>query len=299
MHDDEVRVGADTVRELITDQFPDWAGLSVREVHSSATVHAIFRIGDDLAARLPLLAEEPGLLLRRLEREAAASAEFARSSPFPAPTPVAIGQPGRGYPMPWSVQTWLAGTVATEDDPSSSVGFAVDLANLVTALRSVDTAGRRFGGDGRGGDLKAHDDWVETCLRNSEKLLDVRRLDRLWRYFRDLPRSSPDVMTHGDLIPGNVLVEAGRLAGVIDSGGFGPADPALDLLAGWHLLDERPRKLFQATLAAEELEWERGKAWAFVQSMGLVWYYINSSPALSTIGRRALDRILANTPIRT
>jgi len=40
-------------------------------------------------------------------------------------------------------------------------------------------------------------------------------------------------MTHGDLIPGNVLVADARLAGVIDVGGLGPADPALDPGAAW------------------------------------------------------------------
>ena len=40
-------------------------------------------------------------------------------------------------------------------------------------------------------------------------------------------------MSHGDLIPGNVLVNDGRLVGILDCGGFGPADPALDLVAAF------------------------------------------------------------------
>ena len=47
-------------------------------------------------------------------------------------------------------------------------------------------------------------------------------------------------MSHGDLIPGNVLVAGDRLSGVLDTGGFGPADPALDLVSAWHLLAARP-----------------------------------------------------------
>jgi aminoglycoside phosphotransferase (APT) family kinase protein len=103
-------------------------------------------------------------------------------------------------------------------------------------------------------------------------------------------------MTHGDLIPGNVLVRDGRLAGVIDVGGLGPADPALDLVGAWHLLAVAPRQLFRAALACDELEWERGKAWAFQQSMGAVWYYRQTNPAMSLMGRRTLDRIMAETP---
>jgi aminoglycoside phosphotransferase (APT) family kinase protein len=101
-------------------------------------------------------------------------------------------------------------------------------------------------------------------------------------------------MTHGDLIPGNVLVEAGRLVGILDVGGLGPADPALDLVGAWHLLDTGPRELLRDDLQSDDLEWERGKAWGFVQAMGLVWYYQASNPRMSHMGRRTIERVLAD-----
>jgi hypothetical protein len=33
-------------------------------------------------------------------------------------------------------------------------------------------------------------------------------------------------------------------------------------------------------------------AWAFVQAMGLVWYYEVNNPLVSLWGRRTLDRLL-------
>ncbi|MGN9809948.1 phosphotransferase [Micromonospora sp. BQ11] len=84
-----------------------------------------------------------------------------------------------------------------------------------------------------------HDEWLETCFRQSEDLLDVPLLRRIWAELRTLPEVDEDAMCHRDLIPPNVLVEDGRLVGVLDGGGFGPADPALDLVAAWHLLDPR------------------------------------------------------------
>ena len=159
-------------------------------------------------------------------------------------------------------------------------------------MRAIDTHGRTFAGDGRGGNLPDHDGWMETCFERSEGLLDVPRLRRLWAELRELPREVGDVMTHGDLIPGNVLVADGRLTGVIDVGGLGPADPALDLVAAWHLLDGEPREAFRADLRCGDLEWARGVAWALEQAMGLVWYYADSNPAMSRTGRRTLERII-------
>ncbi|MEU0092499.1 aminoglycoside phosphotransferase family protein [Kribbella sp. NPDC006257] len=292
MHDDQVDVTTETVATLIQEQFPQWSGKPIRLLSSTGTVNAVFRIGDDLSARFPLRLADPAKTLAVLEQEAQASAELAQVCRFPVPEPVGLGKPGAGYPMPWSVQTWLPGTVAFEADPSGSDDFAEDLAAFIAALRDADTRGRSFRGQGRGGVLTDHDEWMATCFEESEGLLDVDRLRQMWSHFRELPRKGADVMTHGDLIPGNVLVAGDRLSGVLDTGGFGPADPALDLVGAWHLLQSGPREVLRRRLASDDLEWERGKAWAFQQAMGLVWYYAETNPTMSALGRRTLDRIL-------
>src|SRR6188768_1348583 len=58
MHADQVEVTTDVVRRLVDDQFPAWRHLPVRRVASTGTVNAIFRIGDGLAARFPLRAQD-------------------------------------------------------------------------------------------------------------------------------------------------------------------------------------------------------------------------------------------------
>jgi aminoglycoside phosphotransferase (APT) family kinase protein len=63
---------------------------------------------------------------------------------------------------------------------------------------------------------------MQTCFARSGQLLDVPRLRGIWEAMRALPRGpAGDVMHHGDLIPGNVLVSGGRLAGILDAGGLG------------------------------------------------------------------------------
>ena len=296
MHSDQLAVSPRMVRELVDVQFPSWRNLAVRAVESAGTVNAIFRIGGQLAARFPLQPGDTAAVRRQLESEAAAASELAGRTRFATPEPVAIGEPGAGYPLPWAVQTWLPGVTATDEDPGGSVAFAHDLAEFISGVRAISTGGRTFSGQGRGGDLASHDGWMQTCFDRSGHLLDVPRLRRLWEAMRALPRGrAGDVMSHGDLIPGNVLVSGGRLAGILDVGDLGPADPALDLVAAWHLLEDGPRQTLRGDLRSDDLEWERGKAWAFEQAMGLVWYYADSNPAMSRAGHRTLERIQADT----
>jgi aminoglycoside phosphotransferase (APT) family kinase protein len=285
MHRDQIPIDVETARRLIAEQFPQFRDERIERLGVLGTDNAVFGIGSRAAARFPLRFGDRGECADRLCREAAAMAEFAGCSPVPSPRPIGLGRPGPGYPMPWSVQTWVEGEVATPDGLAGARSFARDIAELVAALRRADTRGRR-------GRLPDHDDWMATCLRNSHGLLDVPRLQALWTRLRALPAPDTETMCHRDLIPGNLLVRNGRLAGVLDSGGFGPADPALDLVAAWHLLDRERRALVRTRLGSDPVEWRRGAAWAFQQAMGLVWYYRESNRAMAELGRSTLARLL-------
>ena len=301
MHRDQLEVTEETVRALLADQLPALAGRPVRLLPQSGTVNAIARLGEDLAARFPLQPADPEDVRRTLEREADSARRLVGRLRVPVPAPVALGESGHGYPLPWSVQTWVPGRDAFAVDPGASEPFARDLAALVADLRTVPTGGRTFVGErrtNRGGVIADHDAWVQTCLGRSVGLLDVPALAVLWERLRDLPRGDePDLTTHGDLVAGNVLVAGtgpdARLAGLLDVGGTGPADPALDLVGAWHLLDDGPRTVFRAAVGCDDATWARGVAWAFEQAVGLVWYYRTSNPAMSAMGRRTLDRILS------
>ncbi|HEY5890842.1 MAG TPA: aminoglycoside phosphotransferase family protein [Acidimicrobiia bacterium] len=300
MHDDQLEVTTPIVTALIRDQFPAWATLPVTSVDSEGTVNAIFRIGDNLVGRFPLQTGDVDEVRAWLQKEARAERELGDHTQFRIPEPVAIGKPGDGYPLPWAVQTWLPGVTVSRQDQSGSFDFARDLATFVGELAAIEVGDRVFAGEGRGGDLQSHDEWIEICLSNIEPPLDTSHLGEMWAYFRELPRESSDAMTHGDLVPGNLLVSGGHLAGVLDVGGLGPADPSLDLVGAWHMLDSAPRQLFRDHLGCEPLDWERGKAWAFQQAMGVVWYYRTSNPPMSRMGFTTLSRLGAdkNTPLR-
>ncbi len=283
----------DQVVALIEDQLPALAGAAVEAVDGGGTVHAIYRVGPDVAARFPLQPSDPERLEAELWREMAAAAEFRTVCRVPAPAPLFIGRPGHGYPMAWSAQTWLPGTTATPTSCEHANDLAADLVAMIGELRAADTRGRRFHGTGRGGALSDHDETIEEAIRRSEGLIDTDAIASVWQRVRGLPYEDVDVMCHSDLIPANVLVKDGRLIGVLDTGGLQAADPALDLVAGWHLLADGPRARFRQGLGCDDLQWERGMAWAFLQAAAAFWYYRNTNPVMADMGRTTLTRILA------
>jgi aminoglycoside phosphotransferase (APT) family kinase protein len=293
MHANQLEIRVPLVQELIRTQFPSWGDVTVRAVPSHGTVNALFRIGDEFVGRFPLQPGKVARVRRELEDEAAAARRLHAISPYPTPQPIALGEPGAGYPLPWAVYTWLDGTTAYDADVAGSTDFAEDLGRFVLALRAEPTEGRVFTGSWRGGVLTSQDEYVADGLARSRGLIDVDALARLWAVLRETPRTSVDVWTHRDLMPGNLLVADGRLAGVIDVGTFTVSDPAMDLQPAWNLLDPTAREAFRTALASDDAEWLRGMGWAFAQAIGCLWYYVETNPVMSQTAHHTLSALLA------
>ena len=294
MHEGELALDTATAARLIARRFPELRREPVRAVPLTGTVNRIIRVGGEHIARFPLL----GATETELEREATALAEFAAASPYPAPRPYGIAAPSTEFPSAWAMQTWVEGETADPVSAAAAPTLARDLASLIRALRAVDLRGRTFDGNGRGGCLGDHDEWVAHCLARSAHLFDAARAERLWAALRELPSAGTDVMSHRDLTPFNLLVaeRAGgtRLAGVLDGGSFGPADPALDLVVAWHLFEVPTRRVLRDGVGVEDVEWQRGAAWALQQALGLGWYYEASNPTMSALGVSTVRRLLAD-----
>lgn len=192
MHPGQLEITTSTVEALVRSQFPQWAGQPVVAVRSHGTVNALFRIGDDLVARFPIEPGDPVDQLSEIEAEVDAARRLRAVAPCPTPEPVAIGDPGEGFPLPWSVYRWLTGTIASDAQVADSPSYAVDLGRFVLALRAVPTQDRTFSRPGRGGLLTAHDEDVADGLDRSRGMIDVDRLARVWADVRTMPRTEPD-----------------------------------------------------------------------------------------------------------
>ncbi|WP_270888666.1 aminoglycoside phosphotransferase family protein [Pedococcus sp. 5OH_020] len=296
MHADQLDLGLESVAGLVAERLPQCEGLPLRRVPSHGTVTQLFRLGPDLVLRFPLQGDdvEAGRLL--LAEEAVAARRLLGRLPVPTPEPLMLGGPTATCPLPWAVYGWLPGATASHAGVAASRAFAEDLAAVVSALWSMDVEGCSFAGQGRGGPLPLQDDYVDTALRRSRDLIDVRALERLWQRLRTAARTEADTWAHRDLMPGNLLMRGGRLAAVIDVGGLAPADPAIDLMPAWNLLEPPARRVFRQSLDVDDARWERGKAWAFARAVGCLDYYRVTNPVLSRLAHHTLTALLTDEP---
>ncbi|MFC4140362.1 MULTISPECIES: phosphotransferase [unclassified Microbacterium] len=295
MHDGQLVLEDRLAVALISASVPEADGMPVRRLPSPGTVNALFRIGDGLVARFPLVSTD----LAEVRAEAERMTEFAEISPVPAPRPVRVLEASAEYPSAWMVASWVDGETAEGLSDARYPLLAGDLARLIVALRSEPLRGRAFDGTGRGGELTDHDDWVEECFDRSGHLLDVDAGRAMWARLRSIPHPGVETMSHRDLTPPNLIVSReGRLTGVLDTGSFGPVDPSLDLVAAWHLLDAEDRAVLRSGVGSDDAEWRRGAAWALQQAMGLGWYYERTNPAMARLGLRTMGRLLAAEELR-
>ncbi|OAH09300.1 phosphotransferase enzyme family protein [Streptomyces jeddahensis] len=296
MHADEVGTDVALVRRLLGGQFPQWAGLPVELVPSYGTDHDVYRLGDQLAVRLPRI----GWATEQAAKEAEWLPRLAPHVPLALPVQLAMGHPAEGYPFDWSVYEWLPGENAngTIDDMNQA---AVDLAAFVRALRRVDTTGARpRSPGGRGGPLAEHDESVRRSIAELGDRIDGAAALRSWQEsLSAAPWDGEDVWLHGDLLPGNLLVVDGRLSAVIDFGTLAVGDPACDLLPAWNLFTADSRHRFRAELEADDASWLRGRGWALYQAVLALPYYWDTNPGMIRQASRALAEILASHAVVT
>jgi len=152
--------------------------------------------------------------------------------PVAIPVPLAKGIPAEGYPWEWGVYPWLEGENPTVDGIAGLESLARDVAQFVEALHRVDLAGGPPAT--RGVPLAMRDDPTRTAIAALQGMIDTDATTAAWDAALQTPAwSGPPVWVHGDLLPGNVLVQGGRLTGVIDFSGMGVGDPACDLMIAW------------------------------------------------------------------
>ncbi|MBM0277138.1 phosphotransferase [Micromonospora tarensis] len=116
-------------------------------------MNALFRLGAEIVLRFPLRPSADPALRAELRREQESASMLATRPPVAVPEPLGLGDPGAGYPGPWTAYRWIPGEPIHPGRVDDLASVARDLAGVVTALRDIDTGGRAWSGSGRGGPL--------------------------------------------------------------------------------------------------------------------------------------------------
>jgi len=295
MHADEVDTDAALVGRLLAAQFPQWAALPIESVPFFGTDNAIYRLGENMAVRLPRRQKNT----EQLEKELRWLPRLAPLLPLVIPVPLAVGEPADGYPFEWSIYTWLEGETATVARIGDLSQAATDLAQFVAALQRVDpTDGPPPGAHNsfRGVPLSTRDEPTRAAIASLGGTIDLSAVTAAWEAALRAPEwRLPPVWIHGDLDARNLLVEQGRLSAVIDFGCLGVGDPACDVMVAWKLFDADARAIFRAELAVDEATWTRGRGWALSQALIALSYYTpETNPVLVREAGRWMVEVLAD-----
>ena len=276
---------------LVAEQFPQWADLPVRLVEPGGHDNRTFRLGDELTVRLPT--DEgyiPGELKEHVWLE-----RLAPVVPLPIPEVRGAGAPSAQFARPWSIRRWIPGETAALERIDDPVSFACDLAAFLVALRAADTTGAPAAGAQsflRGTHPRAYDDDVRRSIAHLADELDVPRIEAAWDRALDSTWTAEPVWFHGDVAPGNLIVDGGRLAAVIDFGTSGVGDPACDAVIAWTLLPDPAMDAYRHAIGLDDDTWERGRGWALWKALITIAEHRDANPSIADEARGVLTRAL-------
>lgn len=277
------------VTQLVATQFPQWAQLPISPVANSGWDNRTFHLGDAMLVRLP----SGEHYANAVAKEQTWLPKLAPQLPLPIPQPLALGEPGSGYPWPWSIYGWLDGDYARRNNVADLDSFAAKLAEFLLALKWVDTTGgptRKL----RGGSLDMYIEQTQTALELLKGQIDTQAASEIWRLALAAPFTEAPVWYHGDVAAGNLLVRNGSLSAVIDFGGLGVGDPACDMVIAWTFLEPVSREVFRQQLGVSEAIWHRGRGWALWKAMIVLAQIIETNAIEAASAQYAVDQLISD-----
>lgn len=286
------------IRDLLTQQHPDLAGLPLTRV-DGGWGNQMWRLGEAHALRIQHMDDDPAHQLN----ERRWLPELAERLPLPIPVPVRAGEPSAQFGKLWTVTRWVPGTPLDHTSITRGEQAADGLAEFLRALH-VPAPEDAPADSGRG----AH---PRDCTAGFEHFLgavdpatvgeDAEGAREVWREaVAASDWGGPAVWVHGDLHPANVVAADGTLAGIVDFGDMFVGDPSVDLAAAWLLLPEgMSDRFFAAYSLADEATVRRARGHAALKSLFLMLMGQNGDrgiaggkPHWGPLGSAALRRVL-------
>ena len=237
-------------RRLIGSQFPQLAGAAIERL-GEGWDNTVWLVDGRWSFRFP----RREVVVPGLEREIAVLPLLAPRLPAPIPVPELVGRPADGYPFPFAGASYLPGDEPFQVCPGDAerIALAEPIARFLRALHAIDPGAHPITADlpldrNRRADMPYR---VEFTRRRFDELSELG----LWEApasVRELVESAaglgapaPPRIVHGDLHLRHVLIDGGRLSGVIDWIDVGLADPAVDLALYWGFVPPAGRPAFR------------------------------------------------------
>ncbi|MCB1256051.1 MAG: aminoglycoside phosphotransferase family protein [Microthrixaceae bacterium] len=289
----EFDIDGSLVAELIASQHQDLAHLPLTFL-ASGWDNDIYRLGDELLVRLPR--RQFGADLIHMEQRWLP--ELARGLPLDVPEPLRHGTPQGDYPWPWSICRYFPGNSALDYSfGAGEIDFesaAMSLASFCSAMHKPAPASAPAN-EYRGVPLSDRSALTMGYLAEVEDLVGVSTLVDIWNNAVSVPPwDGPPLWIHGDLHPGNLIVDrAGEITAVIDFGDLTSGDPATDIAVAWMLFPDNYRSKFRDLLIDQGMlpgTWERARGWALAIGV-TVLAHSSRSPVYFDLGVRTLRAV--------
>jgi aminoglycoside phosphotransferase (APT) family kinase protein len=283
----DLEIDTTFVYSLLEEQHPDLMHLKIHLVDAGWD-NAMFRLGDQLAVRLPRRKAAATLI----ENEQTWLPLLANRLPIPVPIPYRIGKPASSYPWRWSVLPWLAGIAA--DGEELDANQAKRLASFLRSLH-VPAPSNAPLNPFRGIPLNQRAASVEERMQRLETKTNLitQKIRNTWNKALHAPVDVERKWLHGDLHPRNILIENGAIAGIIDWGDITSGDIATDLASIWMLFSKQNTR--QQAIAeyanVSEATLQRAKGWAILFGVVLLDSGLVDNPRYAVIGERTLRRV--------
>jgi aminoglycoside phosphotransferase (APT) family kinase protein len=281
----EIKIDRDLVLDLL-QQHPDLIHLPIQLLENGWD-NVIFRLGNNLSIRLP----RREIAATLIENEQTWLPQIADRLTIPVPTPYRIGQPTARYPWRWSILPWLTGVPAGLEKPNPNQArlLALFLRSLhlpapsnapVNLVRSVP--------------LKQRKTIIKERMQRLEHKTNLitQTIKHIWHEALNTPIDVRATWLHGDLHPGNILVENGIITGIIDWGDITSGDIATDLASIWMLFGDRnARQSAIASYSMSEQTLQRAKGWAIYFGVTLLEVGLIDNHRQAIIGEQTLRAV--------
>lgn len=256
------------VKNLIEEQFPQYAHLPVKTVPVQGWDNRTFRLGEEMLVRLP----SAGKYMRQIKKEHKWLPKLASNLPLPIPVPLALGKPSKDYPWKWSIYKWLEGQSANsiEMDEETLQNVAAQLAHFLNKLHQFAPSEAPPPGLHnwwRAAHTSVYDADTRVLIKKLGHVIDSKKALALWKKAIGSKWNKDPVWVHGDVASGNILVKDNNLSAVIDFGCMGVGDPACDLTIAWTFFKNTSAEIFKKAINLDPDTWARARGWALWKAL--------------------------------